>query len=142
MRKEIQWSSAYGYIIVPKAIEEQEIQLSKLAIYDDEDETKIVGYDSIKSLADYTDKFNPFQVIDERFIACRFPLTAKEIVGMATYLKSQGLVDIADDGTDFGITVEDIDFTNVPDNGFMIAMVHEMKDVPRGIDEPSLSTEV
>ena len=136
MRKEIQWSSAYGYIIVPKAIESQEIQLSKLAIYDDE--TKIVGYDSIKSLAEYTDKFNPFQVIDERFIACRFPLTAKEIVGMETYLKSQGLVDIADDGTDFGIAVEDIDFTNVPDNGFMVAMVHEMKSVPRGIENEAL----
>lgn len=135
MRKEIQWSSAYGYIIVPKAIEEQEIQLSKLAIYDDEDEAKIVGYDSIKSLAEYTDKFNPFQVIDERFIACRFPLRAKEIAGMEAYLKSQGLVDIVDDGTDFGIAVEDIDFTNVSDNGFMVAMVHEMKDIPKGNEE-------
>lgn len=131
MRKEIEWTSAYSYVIVPKAIEEQEVQLSKFAIYDDEDNSKVVGYDSIKSLSEVTKEFTPFAIIDERFIACRFPLTANEAKAMPKFLTSLGLVDISDDGTEFGIATEDIDFTDVPDNGFLIAMVNEMKDVPR-----------
>jgi len=138
MRKTIEWTSAYSYVIVPKAVETQEVQLSKFKIYDEEDNSLVVGYDSIKSLSEATKDFTPFPIIDDRFIACRFPLTANEAKALPLYLTSIGLVDISDDGTAFGIATENIDFTNVPDNGFLIVMVTEMKDVPKAIEDETI----
>ena len=137
--------SAYSYVLIPKAMKENKVELRKFGKFDVEnasnDELDLLtptDYMTIQELEDSTPSFNPFEVKGD-LLACRFPMTAMEIFGIMAYLESMGLVNILSGNDGFGTSVKTIDWDNIPANGFAICMVQEMVDVPRIEDESKTS---
>ena len=50
---------------------------------------------------------------------------------MKEYFEYKGLVDITNDGSEFGVRIKDIDWNTIPKNGYLIAMVGDMAIVPK-----------
>lgn len=132
IRRELEWNSTYTYFCVPDAMMEKEVPFRKFGIFSEEGE--LVDYNSPKSLAEAESKFNPFQ-IKGGLTACRFPVTVEELIAMKAYFEENGLVNIKDGNDGFGIDIKDIDWDNVPSNGYLIAMVGDMANVPRRENE-------
>ena len=129
--------SAYSYVLIPKALKESRVELRKLGKFDVENVSNTeldlltpTDYMTIQELEDSTEAFNSFEV-KGNLIACRFPMTAMEIFGIMDYLESMGLVNILSGNDGFGTSVKNIDWDNIPANGFCLCMVQEMVDVPR-----------
>lgn len=139
------FTSAYSYVLVPKAMKESKVELRKFGKFDVEnasnDELDLltpIDYMTIRELEESTNSFNPFEV-KGNLLACRFPMTAMEIHGIMAYLESIGLVNILSGNDGFGTSVKTIDWDNVPPNGFCLCMVQEMVDVPRVENESKTS---
>lgn len=137
--------SAYSYVLIPKAMKESKVELRKFGKFDVENASNEeldlltpTDYMTIQELEDSTPLFNPFEV-KGNLLACRFPMTAMEIFGMMAYLEAKGLVNILSGNDGFGTSVKNIDWDNIPANGFCLCMVQEMVDVLRIEDESKTS---
>ena len=122
---------AYDYIIVPKATLDTPIELVKML---KEDGT----YYSINELSDELgDFFTPVATIDDRFMMFRWPIPANgEEALIITYLKSQGLVDMRDNGIadELNYTADEIDYTNLNGNECGVFRKFEMRYVPKVVE--------
>jgi hypothetical protein len=118
---------AYTYLVVPKVVLDTPIELAKMA---KEDGT----YYTLNELSQALGKmFVLTNVIDDRFVKFRWsiPLNGEEAL-IVEYLKSQGLVDMRDNGVDgeLNYTVDEIDFSKLNGNEFGLFAMQEIKLVP------------
>jgi len=118
---------AYDYFIVPKAVLDAPVELSKMQKEDG-------SYYTINELSDLLGKdFTPTTTIDNRFMKFRWaiPRNGEEAL-IVTYLLSKGLVNMRDNGIDDALdyTVDEIDFTALQGNEFSVFGMHEIKKVP------------
>ncbi len=118
---------AYDYIVIPKAVLNVPIELPKL-LKDDG------SYYSIQELSDVLGaQFVLTDAIDDRFVKFRWsiPRNGEESL-IVTYLKTNGLVDMRDNGIADALnyTVDEIDFTSLVGNEFGIFSMAEIRKVP------------
>jgi len=131
---------AYDYLVVPKLMLDTEVKLPKMLKEDG------VTYYTINELSEALGKlFIPTDSIDTRFVKFRWsiPRNGEEAL-IATYLSSEGLVNMRDNGIadELNYKVEEIDFTALNGNEFGIFSNEEIREVPvvvvdeaLGIDE-------
>lgn len=125
----------YDRIIVPIAVEDTQIQMERLKLVDEEDndllnEDGSQMYASINVLHQIKGKqFYGVPIIDERFISVRwsFDEDDKEKPDFKQFLIDMTLVDMRTKGQ----KIEDIDFTNLNGNEFLLCSKRESKKVPR-----------
>jgi len=122
---------AYDYIIVPKATLDTPIELEKML---KEDGTHY----SINELSDELGEFfTPTPIIDDRFVAFRWAIPANgEEALIITYLLSQGLVDMRDNGIadTLNYKADEIDYTVLNGNECGVFRKFEMRDVPKVVE--------
>ena len=122
---------AYDYLVVPKLMLDTEVKLSKMLKEDG------VTYYTINELSQTLGAlFTPVDMIDDRFVAFRWsiPRNGEEAL-IVTYLLSEGLVDMRDNGIadSLNYTVEEIDFTALNGNEFGVFSNEEISEVPKPV---------
>ena len=125
---------AYDKIVAPKAMFDEQIELANMAIYDEDD--AIAGYHSINSLHKELGLFFlPVEYIDERFALFRwsFDRNGSSEQDTIDLLKSKGLLDMRDQTGNTERSVENIDFTGLNGNEFLICSDFESLLIPKTV---------
>ena len=119
--------NGYDRLVIPKMMSVAPIEMAKLVKLDEEGNE--VGHYSVDDLhARFGSLFVPTPIVDERFIQIRWCFDKDGTEAMfSEYLKAKGLADMREGG----LSVDAIDFDNLPDNAFGIFSMREIKRVPK-----------
>ena len=121
------------YILIPKAMKDSPVPMAKMQ-KDDVDGNLLVGeYYSPQDLANHFGKFYIIlDWVDDAHILITWGASENgEMQSTKAFMTSQGLVNIRDDGSEFGLDTSDVDWTAIPANGFAILSLSDLRAVPR-----------
>ncbi|MBD3777627.1 MAG: hypothetical protein IE920_11045, partial [Thiotrichales bacterium] len=103
------------FILIPKALVNTPIPFKRMQ-KDDEDGNLIEEYYSVQDLSDaFGNQYLIQEYVDENHVLISWSSYANgEIEAIKDFLTQNGLTNIRDDGSSFGLSVDDIDWANIP----------------------------
>ncbi|MCB5278948.1 MAG: hypothetical protein LHW59_05460 [Candidatus Cloacimonetes bacterium] len=121
------------YILIPNSMKDYPIQMSKMQ-KDDEEGNLLVGeYYTVQDLADYFGKFYTIiPWVDDSHSLITWGSSANgEMTALKDSVLTEGLVNVRDGGGEFELETSDVDWANIPENGFAIFSLSDLRDVPK-----------
>lgn len=129
--------NGFTHLIIPESALQLPIEKPDMLKEDEEGNLTDEHY-SLQGVSDAVGKLlSPTKIIDDKHVSVRwsFDEDGQQKTDFIAYMESKGLVNIRG----LGVKVADMDFSNIPENGFMVCSLREMKYIPKPeITEPEV----
>jgi hypothetical protein len=120
--------NGFTYLIIPEQAMMLPIEMAKMQKEDEEGNSD--GYYSLQELTQVLGKLLvPIKMLDDAHVAIRwsFDEDGDEKTQFIAYMEELGLINIRP----VGAKVENMDFSVIPANGFMVCSLREMRYLPK-----------